>query len=196
MIYQFILRLVNILKLLFSFQCDNFAKALPGLSVFPVPRQHFWAWLKETTQPHHICGARVKLYRPSALPVISPLFHNYHLKLPLFSFSKPRPHYFCILTPGRWLSLPIFVGKSEVTREKFPHIPSTNLQTSRYSQPSRLSQICHTADEDVLICLPTVNPLMAAWNSFLQGFAVFIFLHSFSLYPLTPLKCSFCSSLK
>lgn len=103
----------------------------------------------------------------------------YHLKLSLFSFSKPKPYYFSTLTTGRRHSLPTFVGKSEVTREKFPHIPATNLQISLYFRFSPLSQICHIADDNVLICLPTTNRLMAACNSFLQGFILFIFLYSF-----------------
>lgn len=86
-----ILCLVSIFSLLFPFHCNSLAKPHPA--VLAVPLQRFWARLKETKQPHCVCWATVKSFRPSTLPIISPLPHNHYFKLPLFSSSKPGSYY-------------------------------------------------------------------------------------------------------
>lgn len=131
---------------------------------------------------------------PSPLPLSTATVSNF-----LYSFFR-NPD--LTTSPASLLaddSTSYFVGKIELTREKFPRSPATNLQTSLHSRCSSQTTR-HLAQADVRVCLPPVKPLTAAWSSLLQGLALFILLylcfHLTSLAPLTPLLCSFCSPLK
>lgn len=130
-------------------------------AVFPGPEQRFWARRKETAQPHHVCGAPAESSRPSALPITSPFSTTSDSNFLYSLFQNPD----LTSPPSLWAndSTSYFVGKIEVTREKFPHSPATTLQTSLHS--CCCSQIRRIADADGLIGLLQANPLTAAWRS-------------------------------
>lgn len=96
---------------------------------------------------------------PSPLPLSTTTVSNFLYSL----FRNPD----LTTSPASLLaddSTSYFVGKIELTREKFPRSPATNLRTSRHSRCSSQTTR-HLAQADALVCLPPVKPLTAACSA-------------------------------
>lgn len=146
-----------------------------------VALQCFWALLKATTQPHRVCWAAVKSFRPStllpsALPFPTTTISNF-----LYSLLQNPGLTTSILATSRWLHFLFWKGKLRSPQRNFP---TSHQQTCKL--PNILSTFLpHVTNEDKLLFLAKINSLTAAWNlhysQFLQV-SLFILLCSFFIF--------------